>query len=219
MNINIMLEYKKLEIKRGDIEKIKKTMTHNVKKLSNNLVEMRSILAVEQHKLNDYTLKETEKSVLELIINTLDKNGLIDNILSKTIMPKLTCDVNELLCHIADYKIDIQYNKGRFKILKIHNNSVINIDTLSGCEKFIANIAFKLALDGYNNYIKTKFIIVDEVFTCCDDDNIAKLPSLFNYIKKHYQFAMIISHDDRIKKLYDSEIGVAKRGLYSYIFY
>lgn len=36
---------------------------------------------------------------------------------------------------IADYKIDIQYNR------------IINIDTFSGCDEFIANIAFKLAID------------------------------------------------------------------------
>lgn len=217
LNINTIRKHKELVKVYNNISTNRQLFTENAKKISNKLIELKSKLAIEQHKLKEYTEKETDKGILELIINTLDKNGLIDNILSKTIMPKLTCDVNILLGHIADYKIDIQYDKGRFKILKIHNNNIINIDTLSGCERFIANIAFKLALDRYNNYIKTKFIIIDEVFTCCDDVNIAKLPSLFDYIKNQYKFAIIISHDERIKKLYDYRIEVIKKNLYSYV--
>jgi DNA repair exonuclease SbcCD ATPase subunit len=221
-----MENYKKMEKENAKKNRICETNEKHMnkikdenKELYNNLMKLKSELSTEENKLKDYTLKEDEKSVLNLIVNILDKNGLIDNILSTSVMPKLMSDVNELLGHVADYKVDIQYTKGKFKIVKIQNNSVINIDTLSGCERFIANIAFKLALDGYNNYIKTKFIIIDEVFTCCDDNNIAKLPSLFNYIKNQYKFALVISHDDRIKKLYNSYIEVTRKDNQSKIKY
>ena len=52
-----------------------------------------------------------------------------------------------------------------------------------------------------------------------DDENVDKLPSLFNYIKNQYTFAIVISHDERVKKLYDTNIDVVGTDNGSYILY
>jgi DNA repair exonuclease SbcCD ATPase subunit len=189
-----------------------KLNSHNCsnKIVEEELLKKRIELEYAEKLVEEFSTKECEKGILELIVQVLDKNGLIDNILSTNVAPRLESDVNQLLEHMADFKIRISYLKGHFKIDKIKDGRVINIDTLSGCERFMMNICFKIALDRYNNYVKPQFIVIDEVFNCCDDDNIDKLPSLFNYIKQHYKFAIIVSHDDRIKKMYDVCADVVK---------
>ena len=67
--------------------------------------------------------------------------------------------------------------------------------------------------------MKTGFIIIDEAFDCCDAEVIAKMPILFDYIRQKHKFAIVISHDERIKKLYDTTIDVVEQNGGSLIVY
>jgi exonuclease SbcC len=212
-----LLEYEKLKKEsntindhHSKISKLYEAKQHESKEIENTLGKTRFELNSLSELVQEYTTKEKDKALLETINQVLDKNGLIDNILSTIVSPKIESNLNQLLKHIVDYKIQITYTKGRFQINKIVGSKAVNIETLSGCEKFITDICFKIVLDQYNSYVKPGFIVMDEVFTCCDDENISKLPALFNYIKKHYDYALLISHDERIKRLYDTTIEVIK---------
>jgi DNA repair exonuclease SbcCD ATPase subunit len=193
--------------------------TNICKILGEDIVRKQTKLQEAEEVLKEYTENENEKSTLDMVVRLLDSDGLLDTILSTNVIPKFEQDINDLLSHMANYRVSISFVGKQLKINKIQDDEVINIDTMSGCERFIASICFKIVLDQYNNHIKTGFILMDEVFNCCDDDNIDKLPSLFNYIKKHYDYAMVISHDDRIKKLYDINIDVVRDGTESQIVY
>lgn len=178
--------------------------------LSDKLMKLNIELENAEQIVKEYTDKQNEKEILENVIKVIDMGGFIDNILSQTAIPKIESTMNRLLENIVDYRIDMSYNNRRFKINKVKGNKIINIDTLSGAERFIANICFKLALDQFNNYVKPGFIVIDEALNCCDNINIDKIPTLFEYIRSNYKFAMVISHDERIKKLYDISIEVAQ---------
>jgi DNA repair exonuclease SbcCD ATPase subunit len=190
---------------------------HN--KLNNDLTTLKVELNNEKKLSKAYGEKEQDKSILDIIVKLIDKQGLIDSIIASNVAHRLQNDVNNLMTHITDYSVNISYEKGRFKIMKIENNHQININTLSGSEKLLANVIFKLCLNQYNNDVVIPFLIFDEALACLDNENVAKLPSLFNYIKEQYDFAIIISQDDRIKKLYDTSIEIVRKNDESLIVY
>lgn len=182
--------------------------------INNQLIILGENLKDAEKKTKEYETKEADNQVIDALIETVDKKGLIDNILSNTVMPKIEDYMNELLDQVSEYRIRIEYENGNFKIYKINGSGtdVTNIRTISGYEKFVCNLCFKLALNtGFNNFLKTKFLIIDEAFTSCDDNSINnKLPSLFNYIRENYKFAIVITHEERIKPNFDEQIEVIK---------
>jgi len=218
-NLDKMREFQELEKKYKNIHKeIERNASELMKErkinqeISNNLLILGENLKDMEKKIQEYVIKEDDNKIIDALIETVDKKGLIDHILSNTVMPKIENDVNELLDRISDYRIRIEYDNGNFKIYKIINNESTNIRTISGYEKFVCNLCFKLALNtGFNNFLKTKFLIIDEAFTSCDDNSINnKLPMLFNYIRENYKFAIVITHEERIKSNFDKQIEVVK---------
>jgi hypothetical protein len=187
--------------------------------LRKQIIKTETILQSAEELAKQYTQNKKEKKILEQVVQLLDSDGLLDNILSTHIVPKLEKDVNDLLVHMADYKISINYVGKQLKISKVIRGNNISVDTMHGNEKFMINMCFKIILNHYNTHIKTGFLIIDNMFNCYGDNNIDKLPFLFNYIKKHYRYATIISHNDRVKKLYDINIDIIKNRNGSQIFY
>ncbi len=209
---------KKSEIEKDD--KLYKTCLKEHKSISDELSRIEREIEDERKFVKEYTEKEEERKVLEMIVSVIGKDkGFIDTVMTKNVIPKFESDINDLLEQIASYKVNILYTNGRFNICKTKNGKKINIGTLSGCERFIANLCFKLVLDKYNNSIKPGFIVLDEVFTCCDDENIERVKLVFDYIKKQYDYAIVISHDARIKKLYDEDIELTRKNGNSHICY
>lgn len=217
LNLSNSIEYHKINKLHSQASTELSTIQTQHQNILDSLFKLDMDLSNNRSILNTYNKKFEEKSILETVIAVLDRGGLIDNIISNIVLPNLESSINSMLEYLTDYRIKMSYRKGCIKILKINGSNIINIDTLSGCERFVANVCFKLALDRYNNHIKTNMLILDEQIACCDDKHVDKLPALFNYIKSQYKSTIIISHDHRIKKLYDYSTEVVKIGGESFI--
>ena len=202
-NINDMMKKNKNDLN----EEKKRNQDTN-----NQLIILGENLKEAERRCKKYEERENDNKIIIELIETIDKKGLIDNILSSTVMPRIESNVNELLDQVSEFRIGIEYENGNIKIHKLKGGDVTNIRTVSGYERFVCNMCFKLALNtGFNNFLKTKFLIIDEAFTSCDDDSIRnKLPSLFNYIRDNYKFAIVITHEERIKSNFDEHIEVIK---------
>jgi len=202
---NITFGKSKLSI----LETKKSELSTELNTLSNQLFKSEVDIAKEQHIVDEYHALTKELERLTKIENLLGTGGLVDKILSQNIIPKLQETVNSILRHIADYTVKISYYNGQIEIIKLTSDSKkINIATNSGCEDFIANVSFRLALANYNNYLRTNFFIFDESFKYCDQAFLDSLPKLLDYINIHYTWAIIISHDSRIISLLDNKIKI-----------
>jgi DNA repair exonuclease SbcCD ATPase subunit len=207
-------EYKNLKNTFNEDNLAYQTLLKDKALLNENLAKIKCEHECEKQQIAKYMKLIDEKKLLELIVDTFgDDDGLINDVLTNSIFPSLEEQVNGILKSIADYKIRLVCRAKGIDIIKISKDGTeLNIDTISGCESFVSNIAFRLALSEYNNFIKTNFIIIDESFLFCDDTNIAKIPALFEYIRNHFTWGLIISHDERIIKLYNSVINIEKIG-------
>jgi len=184
----------------------------------NNEIERfkNDILNLEKEKLNienlilEYEKYENNLVLLRKLKIDLDSNtGIISKILGN-VVSSMSDAINIMLNNITKFKIYMTIEGKQLDISKNVNESdkKISIDTISGGERFVIDIAFKLMLDKYTNNIKTNFIVIDELFNCLDNESLIKVATIFNYIKTQYKFAIIISHNDEIKKLYDTNITV-----------
>ena len=87
----------------------------------------------------------------------------------------------------------------------------------SGYEQMAIDLAIKITL-GFFNHIKNNLFMADESFACADDKNVKNIEKIFDFMKKHFNTSLIISHDDNIKNICDDNIFIKKEGIYSKLF-
>lgn len=214
-------ETSSVEDLQADVEKTEKIMKKHRKKVDGLQKEVTTLSERRvKCKYQLKTIKETEGKIAELerekdrndkIARLLDKDGLIDYLLNVTVLPNVQRVVNNILSFIADFRVSISYDRSGINIYKDSNGKLLNSMALCGFERFITNIAFRLAFNRINGRIKTDFLIIDEGFSCCDEENVGRLKALFEFIRKNYRWCLVITHLDEIKNNFDSIISIDRR--------
>jgi DNA repair exonuclease SbcCD ATPase subunit len=202
---------KKIKEYQNKIKKIDEVLLE-IKKDESNLNDKIIGIKVEIERINDAEMKRNEylekKDIYGDLVEILGKNGFSNTLFKDEILPKLEHKINTILECISDFTIEIEYDKGAIKIYKNVFNKRINLAMMSGYEKFITNVSFRLALCDLNNSIKTDFFIIDEGFSYCDADNLEKLKSLFEYLREKFKWSLVVSHLDEIKENFDTSIHI-----------
>lgn len=98
----------------------------------------------------------------------------------------------------------------KITINQIKNNDKIEVGGMSVSEKFISNLAFRLAFGRLDRNMCVNFLIIDEGFDNCSDENLPKFKNMFELIKKQYKWCIVISHLEKIKNFYDDTYSIEK---------
>jgi hypothetical protein len=197
------------------IEKLKQRIIDTHNDISKNETILNNLLILQR----EYVELESQRLHLENIKNLLDKNGLVDNLLSNHIIPCITNNINNILLDVGHYSIVIEYKNQSINIYKKHNlfkeERGLNAIMSSGYESYLLDLVFRLALVQINNHIKTNFLIIDEGFNSCDISNKNNIKLLLEFMRTYYSWILIISHDDFIKSFYDMSIDIKSINNYS----
>ena len=229
-NIKFNIDEKnKLEIELEKILNIKKKYeenSENIQKLKNNLIDKDKnllnkrnieleIKQFEKEKIlleNDFN--ENEKKQKELDKKVFEKDDyerihnlfIIDKILEKkinTIINNLESIINNILKDLTDFTLKFDLSVDGLEIYKVKDDEIIDARVLSGYEKFSANLALRIAFCKLNKYTRSNFLIIDEGFTSSSQNNLPKMESLFDAIRKYFKWCITVSHLDQIKSNYD----------------
>jgi DNA repair exonuclease SbcCD ATPase subunit len=232
--INLKTENKK---HRNIKKKIQlKTITEEYNKITDNLAnlnkdrdnintklgEMNNELTTILATIDDKKKLENKKAINDKIIGIIE-NGFINELLNNKILPKIENSLNNLLKSYVDFKIKLKYenliNADNKKILAYKNDDGFYslASKLSGYQSVMAAVAFRLVMNQLNMQTKSKFIILDEIFAYNDDNNIMLTKQLFNFMREHYNWVLVITHNDQIKRYTNDEINIERKDGFSYI--
>ncbi len=178
-------------------------LTHKISKCETELEQLKNTKIL-------ITNNTKKKEMMQIIKNTTDNGGLLDDIIGDTILPIIEMIVNNILNTVDNYKIKLSYPSSSVRITKIENENDNESCGLmaSGHEKSILNIIFRLALTKINTLQGTNFFIIDEAFKNSDNSKKQKLHTLFEYLRNNYDWCLIVTHDDYIKDNFNSEINI-----------
>lgn len=208
-NINKM---KKLNETTEELNKINNKLKVTTQSIENkNKIITRNEITLKQvsKMKNEIDELKQEKQIIEYVSKTLEKDGIQDTILIKNIIPKLQQEINNLLSTLSNFNIEIKYLNKTLQVYKIVNKKD-RILKLSGYEHMILGLCFRLVFCGLTQQ-KCKFLCFDEIFTFADDNGIQKIGQLFDYIRSRFNFALVISHNDNIKKFCDVSLNIEKK--------
>ena len=159
-----------------------------------------------QHDINQYDQKNSYYSILEQLFKD---QGTISSIIESLLL-ELENEINSILYELAEFNIKIHYDiKNGIDIYKIINNNIeISANQLSGFEKEVVNILFKIVLNKFNTKFTSNFLIIDEGFTSYDSKHLSHIDKLMSLLKSNYKFVLIISHIDTLKDYFDQIITI-----------
>lgn len=157
------------------------------------------------------SIATSEYNLIEIYEKITGSNGL-QGTLAETVCKELENDVNVFLSKFCDLKIEIEMKYGKRTIIEIYmiKDGRIHSQMVSNFERISINLCFKLAFGTAGNLYSNMFMI-DEGFESIDKRNYKNLPSLIEYIKLKFKHIFIISHDDKIKDLYNNEIKIVNK--------
>jgi DNA repair exonuclease SbcCD ATPase subunit/DNA repair exonuclease SbcCD nuclease subunit len=196
-----------------NIDKNKKLLyTKNTKKIEEEI----DIKTIGKYR-NEVVKYEEEKDICDQVVSIINGN-FVEYYMTNYVLPKFSDHVNKILETYVKFKIKMRYEN---KKIIMHKNDKIygltNANKLSGFENIITNITLKIAINEFNKQLRTNFMILDEVFSYSDSNNITKMETLFNFMRERYMWVMVVSHDTQIQTYTDKDICIEMKNGFSYV--
>lgn len=226
-----LLEYEKIQLNNNKINKniiqIKKELTEKQVQLKQLLKNKEQLIEkichinkeIEMYLLNKQIIINLEKElkINKIYIELVSKNGLPYE-LFQLLIPKIQNKMNEILMCITKFSIIIDLDEdNKILIYKVEENIKINLELCSGFEKFITNLALRVALIKLSNISTCNFMIFDESFLSIDSTYINNLSPIFATLKDSFQFILLISHSNIIKGYCDDALSIKRKNNFSHI--
>lgn len=198
-----------------------------IKCISDTLIEFSHDLKYHRDKLSDLNgenkqyIALTEKKIMydRYISITEYKHGIQCFMINKFLEP-LTIGVNEILASIVSFTAEfVLKNTGGKNDLYVymneHNKKSGDFISGSGFQKFIAGLAIRITLTRLSNSAKPNFFIIDEGWSCMDDENRNNIFNVIKQIEGLYDHMIIISHFQEIKNQIQYPINIVKNNGFS----
>lgn len=164
---------------------------------------------------------ENKKTLYHKYLDLMYHNGLPYEIL-KLYIPQIENEINKILENMVPFEIEILLNsddgkKNTTVEINIVNDSKYNIQLGSGFERFIVSLAIRIVLGKISMTAKPNFIIIDEGWSCFDQDNLKKIDNIMTYLRTQFDYTIIISHLDELKRQGDYKVNIEKIDGFSHI--
>ena len=224
-------EIQKLKIKNEEYIKIKNKIDNYT-----NLLTEKNKLMLEIQKLNSnikninifinkisaiFTLINESRKIIDENNNIVQTNDIIKKYynvdsLYDNIFKEIELIANNFMREISDCELTLSKNKDGIELHKKYKNQITgeieytDAYSFSSSEKFIANIALRIALCKLNKNWKYNFFIIDEGFTVISSDRLHIIPKIIENLKKNFKWVLLISHLDSVKNTYDNTFEIKR---------
>lgn len=147
----------------------------------------------------------------ELISEALNNGTFGINIMKNTIIPNLNARANEMCsiigCDKLEMVVDELHCVQRKHEIRIATSKCRDIANAGGYMFAIYDAILKITLGALHPYI-TEFIIVDEIFDGCSEQNFDISLKLINSFRQRYRKILLISHNINVIKMFDKRIRI-----------
>lgn len=214
VNNNINKEIQEIKILNEEINK-------DNKKSNNILIENKCLLHTTKKDLEIYKnnkklyiqiQKDLEKyKIIEKIISN---DGIVLYILKKNI-PIIENIINNIIIGHTNKTVKIAIENDNINIDFYQDKTILNCT--GGKERFIIELAFKIAISYVAVLPKANILFIDEGISVLDKNSIDNFNTIVDFLKQHYNNIYLITHIEKVKEFFDKEIIINKKNNRSYI--
>jgi DNA repair exonuclease SbcCD ATPase subunit len=143
----------------------------------------------------------------EILHESLKNKGFYDLTL-ENIITNLQRSLNIMCDYIGHERINIALIKttGEKQIHKmlISSYKIPDMANAGGFEKNFVELLFKMAFLKINSRVICDFLMLDEIYDACSEDNKHMAIKLVEFFRLHYKKMLVVSHNPTITGLFDS---------------
>ena len=195
-----------------------------VQKLDQTLRSLHGNISVLENKKKELMDKLKEAEQLEVMYEAytnyllaVGRDGIPYELMSKAI-PQIESEINSILSQIVDFTVSLEVDgKNINGKLTYDYDRIWPLENSSGMERFVSSLAIRVALMNASNLPKSNFLIIDEGFGVLDAEHLHSMQTLFNLLKTHFDFILIVSHLETARDMVDNLIEIKKEDGYSQI--
>lgn len=198
--------------------------TKELKVLEQTLRDVHGTVSVLRAKKEELHTKLSEAEALETTydaftyyMDAVGRDGVPYELMAKA-LPNIEAEINNILSQIVDFTITLNVDgKNINGKLNYDYDRIWPLENSSGMERFISDLAIRIALINASNLPKPNFLIADEGFGVLDAEHLGSVQTLLNVFKTHFDFICIVSHLDVMRDVADHLIEIKKDDGYSHV--
>lgn len=214
---------KDIIVKNNEIDTQVNVLKSNITTYDGNIrrLEMENVSAKKDIEANNETIREKETYIKQieneietektwrLYLQMVGKDGIAKMVLKATV-PKINMALDDLLCDVADFKVEVEVNeKNDIEFWLIRDDVKTRLAAGSGLERTEAALALRVVLANMSNLSRPPFIVLDEILGSVAAENYEDMKRLYDKIVLEYDFVLHICHIDL--DWYDKTILVTKQ--------
>lgn len=130
------------------------------------------------------------------------QSGISERLLNQY-LDTLEARINTILLDVTDFTIKFARTKDSTFVYTIHQGITISADLASGFQKFIIDLALRIAFVSEHHSLPN-FLVIDEGFGCLDQEHLANLREFlaeFNNRSSTIDWLLIISHIEELSNM------------------
>ena len=194
-----------------------KTITESIRSMHGAIEVAKTNKSNAISQLDAYRKLETEYKAYEYYLESVKRDGVPYELISKAI-PKIETEINNVLNQVVDFNMVLQSDGKNINGYIIYDeDNFWPLELTSGMERFISSLAIRIALINVSALPRPNFIAIDEGWGSLDSEHISSVVNLFEYFRSKFDFSIIISHVDSMRDMVDNLIEVNKIDGYSLI--
>ena len=153
-----------------------------------------------------------------LYMEMVGKNGIC-KIALRQALPFINNEINRILEGVCDFDVKVDMDANNAVMINMERDGVaMDLKTAcSGFESTLSSIALRIALGNIGSMPKPSFIVLDEILSGINHENVSKIKDLYKRILGGYDFILHIVHDDIYEDMHDMEVRVVKEDNISHI--
>lgn len=209
-NVRLQTEITVAMDRMAENDRVLAQLTGQMERLKDQISGRKGLL----DKLKKDCLDKIEKQKL-MDINAIYRDALkqIPILLINKVQHILERKVNDLLSVVTNFTVRFDMSDNMIDIYldrPVYNGRSVLINNSSGFERFISSLAIRIALMEISQLPNPNFMAIDEGWGCFDNENIANMDVILDYLGQRFDFLLTISHLQVIRQHCDIQITLRK---------
>lgn len=214
---------KKLDEKIKPLNEKQKISKSLLSSLEREIMEIKSDIKYNEKKKEDikdafveFEEKEKKFEKYEVYMNMTHRDSIPLTILTDS-LPLIETNINNILQDIAGFSVDLELDGDNIEFYINYGEDRWDVELISGMEKFVISLVFKIALTQISNLPKSNFLFIDEGFGVLDIDKFDSVINFLQDVKDMFDFVLVVSHIDKMRDRVDSLLDIQKIDGYSHL--
>ena len=211
---------KKILIYKEEIEKYTEELINTKNKellLKNEIENIKKDISKYKLCLDKLEKNKQDIKIYELIIKLTGSKGIPRKIINNK-LEMIEDEVNSIILPFLGKKIFITREIEDIKVFITDANNIRH-NSCGGMENFVISLAFKIAFTSVFNIQSCGLLIIDEGVSVLDKEHIMKFNMISDFLKKYYDYIILITHIDAFHDYTLTKIKIVKKNKDSYLYF